>query len=899
MPDTEGGSGVRRARQRAVKFLEGISRNLQSDREQVNVERQLTSLLTGQSQSAERLTQMCRELEDDKRGLEEEVKKKQVELERTSKRLAGLKTVRPAFMDEYEELQDYLDRLYEAYVERFRNLDYLEQELDMLNREEQERVDANEKKLKALQKKLREEEWKLLRGDTEANDLPAAASFAADYPRPMSRDRNFRDGGRRRSRVQQQDYQVPEGFRQMEHDEFGPAPGVDAANDFDEPEFIDSGSDGIVSVGSKPEEGLVGSSSTLDLGTAAAVEPPNGVDDDDDEIIVESDEETMISQGTHSYRCEVTSDEEVEIIEDSDAEEAPGRQHHHELLIPRAIVAPMQAEKLFAIFEAFFNHASTPGAALVDKVHATYTFEIFPEKVGSGESKKWTIDLNTQPGKCTPQEGGGDCTFQLSAKDFLQLAANKLNPQMAFMTGKLKIKGDLGKAMKFTPDLLPKVDMKAALDASKSPKEIVALVLGGQKQSRLRPLPSIPPSLAAKPEWASYWQRLLRIIENPTFDKEPPEMVCDVCGTALATVYCPADRAHFCEACDASHHSVSALLLRHSRVPLCQSPFQFGECAEHPPELIESVCLDCAKLMCQHCVLLTDHPPHHQLISTIDVFRASPPPLPSDDQQRHLVRTIELLHKRMLSVRSNFVAVRDALDKHLADLLTRSSGINHQRTEVLDSIRREVLTDLIHFEWSAAFYLHQRLCLPMGEYLVARANYERGREFLVPVLREQAINEKELATKRLESRLPSTVTAPLTVSGTMDVFPAAVGDRLGPRTELMPGGFDAAEPPAVVGDGGLVVAHPARQHDVVYASKKSDKLRTSSQASSRRSEATLDVIDSSSGNEPPPRPLTPARPRSSTLRELMLASSGFVDEVNKRSITSSNSSSQSYPMSSR
>ncbi|KAF4700569.1 Clusterin-associated protein 1 [Perkinsus olseni] len=173
-------------------------------------------------------------------------------------------------MDEYEELQEYLDRLYEAYVDRFRNLDYLEQELDMLNREEQERVDANERKLKALQKKLREEEWKLLRGDTDANDLPAAAPFAADYPRPMSRDRNFRDGGRRRSRVQQQDYQVPEGFRQMEHDEFGPAPGVDVANDFDELEFIDSGSDGIVSVGSKPEEGLVGSSSTLDLGAAAA-----------------------------------------------------------------------------------------------------------------------------------------------------------------------------------------------------------------------------------------------------------------------------------------------------------------------------------------------------------------------------------------------------------------------------------------------------------------------------------------------------------------------------------------------------------------------------------------------------------------------------------------------------
>ncbi|EER03547.1 hypothetical protein Pmar_PMAR009937, partial [Perkinsus marinus ATCC 50983] len=69
----------------------------------------------------------------------------------------GLRTVRPAFMDEYEELQEFMDQLYEAYVDRFRNLDYLEHELDILNREEEERIEANEKKLRALQKKLREE----------------------------------------------------------------------------------------------------------------------------------------------------------------------------------------------------------------------------------------------------------------------------------------------------------------------------------------------------------------------------------------------------------------------------------------------------------------------------------------------------------------------------------------------------------------------------------------------------------------------------------------------------------------------------------------------------------------------------------------------------------------------
>ncbi|KAF4659311.1 Clusterin-associated protein 1 [Perkinsus chesapeaki] len=456
--NTESSGGVKLARQKAVKFLEGISRNLNSEKEQTNVERQ--------------------------------VKKKQVELERTSKRLEGLRKVRPAFMDEFEELQEYLEQLYEAYVDRFRNLDYLEKELDVINKEEQERFEEQERRLKALQKKLRDEEWKLLRGDMDtSSNMPIIDhnQYATEAQRPMSRDRNFRDGGRRGSRIRQQNERMQEGFRQMEHDEFGPSTGANMPADFDEPEFIDSASDGIVSIGSRPEEGLIGSSSTLNL---VAGDAAQAGEDQDEDIIVESDgdAETLISLGGGS-----SSGEDVEIIEDTGFPEerrSALRYLGWLLLVPARFVGHlilfrMQAEKLFAIFDEFFNHESAPGEGLVDKVKATYTFEIFPQKVGSGESKKWTIDLKSKPGKCTTEEGGGDCLFQLSDKDFVQLAANKLNPQMAFMTGKLKIKGDLGKAMKFTPDLLPKVDMKVALDASKSPKDVVALVLSGGPKSKL------------------------------------------------------------------------------------------------------------------------------------------------------------------------------------------------------------------------------------------------------------------------------------------------------------------------------------------------------------------------------------------------------------------------------
>lgn len=45
-------------------------------------------------------------------------------------------------------------------------------------------------------------------------------------------------------------------------------------------------------------------------------------------------------------------------------------------------------------------------------------------------------------------EKKADCTLQLSPDNLQKLIKGDLNPTMAFMTGKLKIKGDLSLAMK-------------------------------------------------------------------------------------------------------------------------------------------------------------------------------------------------------------------------------------------------------------------------------------------------------------------------------------------------------------------------------------------------------------------------------------------------------------------
>ncbi|KAI4962968.1 hypothetical protein ZWY2020_020586 [Hordeum vulgare] len=53
-------------------------------------------------------------------------------------------------------------------------------------------------------------------------------------------------------------------------------------------------------------------------------------------------------------------------------------------------------------------------------------------------------------------EGTPDASFTFTDDDFLAITSGKLNLHMAFIRGKLKIKGSISTAQKFTPDAFPK-----------------------------------------------------------------------------------------------------------------------------------------------------------------------------------------------------------------------------------------------------------------------------------------------------------------------------------------------------------------------------------------------------------------------------------------------------------
>jgi len=58
------------------------------------------------------------------------------------------------------------------------------------------------------------------------------------------------------------------------------------------------------------------------------------------------------------------------------------------------------------------------------------------------------IDGNQNPPSVTNDDTAADCTIKMDFSDFADLIEGKLDGMSAFMTGKLKIEGDMGVAMK-------------------------------------------------------------------------------------------------------------------------------------------------------------------------------------------------------------------------------------------------------------------------------------------------------------------------------------------------------------------------------------------------------------------------------------------------------------------
>jgi len=111
-----------------------------------------------------------------------------------------------------------------------------------------------------------------------------------------------------------------------------------------------------------------------------------------------------------------------------------------------APAAGSSAFRSAAVFEDLKKRvAATPD--LVQQVNGVYQFDISKD----GKTESWTVDLKNGKGSVAAGKAPkADCTLAVVDDDFVGMMTGKINSQQLFTQGKLKIKGNMGLAMKLT-----------------------------------------------------------------------------------------------------------------------------------------------------------------------------------------------------------------------------------------------------------------------------------------------------------------------------------------------------------------------------------------------------------------------------------------------------------------
>ncbi|CAG8453030.1 18721_t:CDS:2 [Acaulospora morrowiae] len=105
-----------------------------------------------------------------------------------------------------------------------------------------------------------------------------------------------------------------------------------------------------------------------------------------------------------------------------------------------------KSSTFFELLNVSFSSNEAKRKENIKKANAIYEFNVKNEE---GKTQVWTMELKKEGVICAGKGSAKpDITIDLADETFVQLASGKLNGQKAFMSGKIKVKGNMMLATK-------------------------------------------------------------------------------------------------------------------------------------------------------------------------------------------------------------------------------------------------------------------------------------------------------------------------------------------------------------------------------------------------------------------------------------------------------------------
>ncbi|ORD93910.1 TRI36 [Enterospora canceri] len=188
--------------------------------------------------------------------------------------------------------------------------------------------------------------------------------------------------------------------------------------------------------------------------------------------------------------------------------------------------------------------------------------------------------------------------------------------------------------------------------------------------------------------------------------------ICHKCQKQEAIVYCPSERASFCDECDQVVHA-DAFLKRHERkyFKTCGQS-KFINCFDHATKTIEYYCIDCAEPICSYCKVTGSHSQPeragHKIISFVEACESLSKDIKSSSEplvgySERIYKEIEKLHENSLAFRENIKKVRFQIDKEYKNLCLQLEAIENNKVQTMNANYLEILRQAVQFEQMKKF----------------------------------------------------------------------------------------------------------------------------------------------------------------------------------------------------